>query len=73
MNGKKVNWLFVGITAGVLMLLALHPAVPPPKARAQRVNAVNSLARISITLPATNAGAGMTNQAVPNSDVLRPR
>ena len=37
----------------VLVLAALKP-LPPPKARAQRIHAVNNWANITITWPSTN-------------------
>ncbi len=44
------------LMVGAIILLCLSGPFPsPPVRRAQRVQAVNSVARVSITIPATNA------------------
>ncbi len=66
-NAKLIGWLLLAML-GTLIALLLLPSVPPPKARAQRIQARNTLARISLTL--TNSVAA-TNDLAPH--VIRPR
>ncbi len=61
--------MVLAILAAVIALLLL-PSLPPPKARAQRINMVNTVARISLPLTLTNPAAA-TNALLPH--VLRPR
>jgi hypothetical protein len=61
MNAKKVNWVFLALIAMLGLMFTAHKLTPPPKARAQRIHAVNHLANITITLPSTNT------LSVPNS------
>ncbi len=66
-NAKLIRWVLLAML-GTIVALLLMPSVPPPKARAQRIHTVNSLARISLTL--TNPAAA-TNDLLPH--VVRPR
>ena len=52
MNAKKVTWIF--LTLVVFLGLILAKPIPPQKARAQRIHAINHVANITVTLPSTN-------------------
>ncbi|HWH71319.1 MAG TPA: hypothetical protein VNT26_18185 [Candidatus Sulfotelmatobacter sp.] len=62
MNQNKVSWLFLAPVLLLALALVL-PAVPRLKAQPQRIQTVNHLARVSLTLPGTNAppAANSTN------------
>lgn len=53
MNVPRVKRVVVVLVGLSLILIALKP-VPPTKARAQRIHAVNHVANITIPLPSTN-------------------
>ena len=53
MNLRRVKPVVIVLVALGLILIVLKPA-PPPKARAQRIHAVNHVANVTITLPVTN-------------------
>ena len=44
MKKKTGRWV-AALGAGLVVLVLLSPPIPPPKARAQRVQGVNNLAR----------------------------
>jgi hypothetical protein len=44
MKNKTGRWI-AAFAVGLMLLVLLRPAIPPPKARAQRVQSVNNLAR----------------------------
>src|SRR5512138_2738580 len=56
MNRGNVKWgVLAAVGAVGLLLMWALPPLPRQKARAQRINAVNTVARISFTLPVANA------------------
>jgi hypothetical protein len=62
MKNKTGRWVAAS-AVGLLLLVLLGPAIPPPKARAQRVQGVNNLAR-----PFPNKDFVITNVVVTNGD-----
>jgi hypothetical protein len=62
MKNKTSRWV-AALAAGLMLLVLLGPAIPPPKARAQRVQGVNNLAR-----PFPNKDFVITNLVVTNGD-----
>ena len=54
MKSKKLNWAFLALVAFIALLLLLPP-FPKPKARAVRIQTVNHVASVSMTMPDTNA------------------
>jgi hypothetical protein len=64
MNKSKVNWVALAMAVTIGVVLVAHSLLPPPKARAQRIQLVNSSPKISFT---------WTNVAVSNSDAFPMR
>jgi hypothetical protein len=62
MKNKTGRWV-AAFAVGLILLVLLGPAIRPPKARAQRVQGVNNLAR-----PFPNKDFVITNVAVTNGD-----
>ncbi len=63
MKTKKPWWGILALLTLVVLLLAalvLPPLMPNPKAWASRIQAVNHIASISLTLPSTNVPNGNT-------------
>jgi len=54
MKNKRLRWGILALVTFVTLSLVLPP-LSKPKARAQRIHAVNHLANASITLARTNA------------------
>ena len=62
MKKKTGRWV-AAFAVGLVLLVLLWPAIPPSKARAQRVQGVNNLAR-----PFPNKDFVITNMVVTNGD-----
>ena len=60
MKNKTGRWV-AGFAVGLTLLVLLGPAIPPPKAKAQRIQGVNNLAR-----PFPNKEFVITNLVVTN-------
>ena len=45
MKQTRVRWILVSIAGLILLICLALPAIPPAKARATRIQAVNNLAR----------------------------
>lgn len=56
MNKGKVKWVVLTLLA-ILGLLLITKPLPPQRARAHRIQTVNSVSSVSITIPTTNAGS----------------
>ena len=62
MENKKTHWGVLALIAFIALLGVLPPLLPPPKARASRIQAVNHIANLTFTIPSTNAlPTGTTN------------
>jgi flagellar biogenesis protein FliO len=60
MNKGKVKWIFLVL----VIILGLGLIVKPlarPRARAQRIQAVNNISSFSVTIPITNAQPAATS------------
>ena len=57
MDNKRIHWAVLALIAFMVLLLAglLLPPLPKAKARPSRIQAVNNIASVSITMPSTNA------------------
>ena len=53
MTRRRMTWAILGLVA-VIALLFFLPPMPKSKVRAQRIQSVNHLASVTITLPGTN-------------------
>jgi len=60
MKNRTRRWV-AGFVVGLALLVLLAPAIPPPKARAQRVQGVNNLVR-----PFPNKDFVITNLVITN-------
>lgn len=54
MKQRKINWVFLSIVVIIALIAGAHSLLPPPKVRAQKIQGVNNLTRLSITI--TNSG-----------------
>jgi hypothetical protein len=69
-SGNRRWVLLVAIIAPLLAALVLRP-LPKPKARASRISAVNNVARVSLTIPGTNApGDAAANKETANHRLM---
>jgi hypothetical protein len=55
MRDKTTHWGVLTVIGFIALIFLAHHIVPPPKARAQRISAVNSISAVSLTM--TNANA----------------
>jgi hypothetical protein len=62
MKNKTGRWI-AALAVGLVVLVLLGPPIPPPKARAQRLQGVNNLAR-----PFPNKDFVLTNPVITNGD-----
>lgn len=65
MENSKTHWGVLALIAFIALLWVAHilPPVHKAKTRAQRIQTVNHVASVSITMPSTNAlPTGTTNR-----------
>ncbi len=65
MKQRKINWVFLAIVTTIALILVAHSLRPLPKARARRIQAVNSLTKVSIIVTNSNALPGAIGRASP--------
>jgi len=59
MNKREIGWVFPAATVTGFALICIAPSLlPPAKAPACHIQAVNNIANIFITMPSTNAHPG---------------
>ena len=55
MSKVKVKWVFLAVSVMLGLVLTTAKPLPRSKTQASRIQSVNSIARVVITLPDTNA------------------
>jgi hypothetical protein len=57
LNKRQVKWALLGLFVMLVVAMAVAKPIPRPKARAQRIQAVNCLSGLTVSMPLTNAPA----------------
>jgi len=60
MKQRKINWVFLSIVVIIALIVVAHSLLPPPKVRARKIQGLNNLTRVSITITNSSVLPGPT-------------